>query len=79
MGQYEHHFDGFIVNKLPLLRKTKLQAVGSVNYLRAGTVDNYVEIGIGLEHILKILRVDFYTSFIGREHQAIGFKGGLGF
>ncbi len=79
MGQYEHHFDGFIINKLPLLRRSKVQAVASLNYLRANTIGHYAELGFGLEHIFKIFRADFYTSFIGREHKSIGFKVGLGF
>lgn len=79
MGQYEHHFNGFIVNKLPFLRRSKVQVVATINYLQASSVNHYSELGIGLEHILKIFRADFYTSFIGANHQSVGFKVGLGF
>lgn len=78
-GQYEHHFNGFIVNKIPLLRKTKVQTVATVNYLHANTITHYMELGIGLEHIFKILRADFFASYKGAQHEAIGFKIGLGF
>lgn len=76
---YEHHFNGFIVNKIPLLRKTKVQAVATVNYLSTPGLSNYTEWGFGLEHILKILRIDFFTSFIQHDHQRTGVKVGLGF
>lgn len=79
MGHYEHHFNGFIINKMPLLRKTKVQAVATINYLSSPHLSNYTEWGIGLEHILKILRVDFFTSYIRDDHQAYGIKVGLGF
>ena len=79
MAHYEHHFNGFIINKMPLLRKTKVQAVATINYLSSPHLSNYTEWGIGLEHILKILRVDFFTSYIKDDHQSYGIKVGLGF
>ncbi len=76
-AHYEHHFNGFIINKIPLLRKTKIQTVLSVNYLR--TSDSYWELGLGLEHIFKILRIDFYQSWIEDAQQKQGFRFGIGF
>ena len=78
-GHYEHHFNGFIFNKIPLMRKLKLQAVAGIHYLHTDTANNYWELGFGVEHIFKILRVDFYTSFLDGKSQDNGFKIGLGF
>ena len=62
-AHYNHHFNGFLWNKLPLLKKAKFQTVASVNFLTTSEI-NYAEVGIGLEHIFKFLRVDFYYSFL---------------
>ena len=74
-----HHFNGFIINKLPLVRRSKVQAVASVSYLNTITSGNYIEYGIGLEHIFKILRCGVYTSTREASHYASGFRFGLGF
>ena len=74
-----HHFNSFIINKLPLLRKTKVQTVASLSYLNTITSGHYFEYGIGLEHIFKLLRCGFYTSTRNGSHYATGFRMGLGF
>lgn len=78
-AHYEHHFNGFIINKLPLIRKTRVQAVASLNYLKTSEVNNYLEFGIGLEHIFKILRVDYYLGFLSGSRVQNGFTIGVGF
>ena len=78
-GHYEHHFNGFIINKIPLLRKTRIQAVAAANYLHTSVAGNYWELGIGLEHIFKVLRVDYYHSWLEGSHQRSGVRFGIGF
>lgn len=78
-GQYTHHFNGFLINKFPLLRKTKMQAVGSLNYIYSESNKNYIEYGFGLEHIFKILRIDYYMAYLRGEHYASGIRLGMGF
>ncbi len=78
-AHYEHHFNGFIINKAPLLRKTRVQAVAAINFLRTDLGDSYWEVGVGLEHIFKIIRVDFYNSWLAGSHQRNGFRLGIGF
>ncbi|RAU81544.1 DUF5686 and carboxypeptidase regulatory-like domain-containing protein [Pontibacter arcticus] len=78
-GHFEHHFNGFIFNKVPLFRKLKWQEVASLNYLNTKTSGNYLEVGIGIEHIFKVLRVDFVTSFQEGKKASTGLMFGLGF
>lgn len=78
-GHYVHHFNGFIFNKIPLARKSKVQAVTSVHYLHTNAINHYVEFGIGLEHIFKLLRLDYYNSILEGKHQSHGIRLGLGF
>ncbi len=76
---YEHHFNGFIFNKFPLLRKTRIQAVSTLNYLKTSELKNYLELGLGIEHIFKVLRVDYFIGFESGNNVQNGIRLGVGF
>ena len=76
---YEHHFNEFIFNKIPLVKKLNLQAVASANYLNTQTIGNYVELGAGIEHIFKFMRVDYWWAFRDAEFFSNGLRIGVGF
>ncbi|WP_242929509.1 DUF5686 and carboxypeptidase regulatory-like domain-containing protein [Pontibacter vulgaris] len=78
-GHFEHHFNGFIFNKIPLFRKLKWQEVAGLHYLHTQESNDYLELGLGIEHIFKVIRVDFVTSFQARERAQTGIRIGLGF
>ncbi|UOE35376.1 DUF5686 and carboxypeptidase regulatory-like domain-containing protein [Hymenobacter monticola] len=78
-AHYDHHFNGFFLNYVPLLRKLKWQEVASLNYLKTAQAGHYVEVGVGIEHIIKVLRVDFYTALQSGERLGTGFRIGMGF
>jgi hypothetical protein len=60
-GHLEHNFSGFITNKIPLIRKLKLQEIVDFNYLATPQLHNYYELGFGLQYLS--FRVMYGTSF----------------
>ncbi len=56
---YQHNFGGFILNKIPALRKLRLRTVVGINGLYVDENQNYTEYFIGIENIFQILRIDF--------------------
>ncbi|TAE18340.1 MAG: carboxypeptidase-like regulatory domain-containing protein [Bacteroidetes bacterium] len=78
-AHYEHHFNGFFLNGIPLIRRLKWQEVVGVNFLHTPTVGQYWELGIGIEHIFKVLRVDWVTAFQSEKRVSTGFRLGFGF
>jgi hypothetical protein len=50
-GHVEQNFSGFILNKVPLIRKLKLQEILDINYLSTPAIKNYTELGIGVQYL----------------------------
>ncbi len=61
-AHYEHHFNEFILNKVPLIRNLNWQTVASVHYLTTKAAGDYWEFGVGIEHIFKFLRIDYFRA-----------------
>ena len=75
----EQHFNGFILNKIPLVKKLKLQVVGGFHYLYEPTFGHYWEATVGIENIFKLIRVDFVAPFRESGVQDFTFRFQLGF
>ena len=75
-GHAEHHFGGFIFNKLPLIKKLKLTEVVGVNYLKTSDVHSYYEIYFGADK-LGIIRVDFALGYMQNAKVSAGFRIGV--
>lgn len=78
-AHYEHHFNEFIFNKIPYVKRLNLQAVASLNYLTTPSAGHYLEVGAGIEHIFKFLRVDYFTSIRNGNYAGSGIRVGAGF
>ncbi len=73
----EHHFNGFITNKFPLLKALKWNLVAGANILTISNGRQYVEPFVGLENIFKIIRVDYIWGFEKGTPQKTGFRIGI--
>jgi hypothetical protein len=59
----EHHFGGFFFNKIPGIRKLKLDEVLGFHFLYTPVRKEYFQVNVGLANIFKIIRVDFVAGF----------------
>ena len=59
----EHHFGGFLLNKIPGIRTLKLDEVVGFHFLYTPVRKEYYQVNVGLANILKIIRVDFVAGF----------------
>lgn len=59
----EHHFNGFIFNKIPLLKKTRWQEVVGGHALFNDKLNQYYEVNFGIERIFQILRIDYVLGY----------------
>lgn len=60
---FEHHSNGLLSNKIPLLKKWNWNFVEGANALYINPGTKYAETFIGLENIFKILRVDLVVDY----------------
>jgi hypothetical protein len=74
----EHHFNGFIFNKIPLLKKTKLQEVVGGHALFSDKLSNYYELNFGIENVFRIVRFDYVLAYGINGKVNNGFLIGLG-
>jgi hypothetical protein len=78
-GHFEHHFNGFVFNKIPLLKKLGWQTVFGSHLLYTKENKEYLEVTAGIEHIFKVGRIDFITAFQANEKTKTGFRISFGF
>jgi hypothetical protein len=72
----EHNFGGFILNKIPLLRKLRLQEIAGVHFLHTRRLNSYCEVSLGIEK-LGIIRAELFTSFADGKRSSVGFIVGI--
>jgi hypothetical protein len=73
----EHHFNGFLTNKIPLVKKLNLHLIAGANMLWTGRNDPYSELFVGLDNVLKILRFDYAWSWDKQGAQRQGIRIGI--
>ena len=59
----EHHFGGFLFNKIPGIRVLRLDEVVGFHFLYTPVRKQYFQLNVGLANIFKIIRVDFVAGF----------------
>jgi hypothetical protein len=62
MVNWQHHFEGFLLGKIPLIRRLGLKEIVRVGYLKTLELGNYAEAGFGIDNIgygiFRWIRVD---------------------
>jgi hypothetical protein len=74
----EHHFNGFIFNKIPILKKTRAQEVIGGHALFNDKLNQYYEINFGIERMFQIIRIDYVLGYGPDNNFNQGFLIGLG-
>jgi hypothetical protein len=68
MAHWQHHFEGFLLGKLPLIRKLGFKEVVRAAYLNTSDLGNYAEAGVGIDNIgyglFRFFRVDCSWQYI---------------
>jgi hypothetical protein len=72
----EQNFGGFLLNKIPFIRKLMLKEVAGVHYLYTERAGHYSEVTVGIER-LNFIRLELYTSFAEGKRGTIGFVFGI--
>ncbi|MEM6262385.1 MAG: DUF5686 family protein, partial [Bacteroidota bacterium] len=64
-GHWEHAFEGFLLNKVPGVRKLKLKEYAGLHYLIQENGNPYLELNVGLEaRIFRVLPLRFDLNFL---------------
>jgi len=76
-AHFEHNFAGLITNKLPLVRKLKLEELVGINYLTQPLKSNYTEYYFGIQRLF--LRATYGFAFDKNKQVEHGFRISYGF
>lgn len=60
----EHHFNGFIINKIPLLKKLKIQEVAGAHFLFNEKLSQYYELNFGIEKLFRFIRLEYVLGYM---------------
>lgn len=72
-----YNLEGFFFNKIPALKLLRLQEIISFHYLKNDKIDNYLEIGFGVQRLFA--RVEFVTAYSSKTKLSSGVRLRLGF
>ncbi|MGI4804995.1 MAG: DUF5686 family protein, partial [Janthinobacterium lividum] len=71
-GHYEHNFGGYFLNRLPFIRKLRLEEIVGGSFLTQRIQDNYHEFYFGIKKLL--IRFDYGFAFDGHSKIYQGFR-----
>lgn len=72
-----YHLRKFLITRIAYVRLAGITENIFVNYLATPTSNNYVELGYGLDGIVRIFRLEFAASFQQGNYLATGFRIGI--
>jgi hypothetical protein len=75
-GHAIYNLEGFFFNKIPALKLLRLQEIISLHYLKNDKINDYVEIGFGVQRLFA--RVEFVTAYGSQTKLSSGFRLRLG-
>lgn len=73
----EHHFNGFIFNAIPLVKKLKAQEVVGAHFLFNNKLNQYYEINFAIENIFGFMRIDYVLAYGLNNKVRSGFTIGI--
>lgn len=73
----EHHFQGFILGRIPLLKKLNIQEVVGAHFLTSNKIKYYYELNFGVEKIFRVIRLDYVLGYAPNSRLKQGFTFGL--
>lgn len=77
----EHHFNGFLTNKIPLFNKLRWNLVAASNLYYVNQHNNYIELSVGLENIgfqlMRFIRVDGIVGYSNFKLPVYGIRIGF--
>ena len=76
-AHFEHNFSGLLTNKVPMLRKLKLEELVGVSYLSQPIKRNYTEFYFGLQRL--IFKATYGFAYDGNKKVNHGFRLFYGF
>jgi hypothetical protein len=80
-GHFQQHFDGFLLDKIPLLRKLQFTTVLGAHFLYTEDKKDYLELSVGLDNIgwelFRFIRVDGFAQFREGKYDGVGFMIGF--
>lgn len=80
-AHWEHNFQGFFLDKVPLIRKLGWKLVAGANFLYTDERKDYMEFSLGVDNvgvgIVRLLRFDVVSSFMGGEYDGTGILFGI--
>lgn len=73
----EHHFQGLVLGRIPLIKNTSIQEFVGLHFLSSNKLDYYYELNFGLEKIFRVIRFDYVLGYSPDRHLNQGFTFGL--
>lgn len=78
---FRHNFDGYLLDKIPLLRKLGWKTVAGASFLYTDSQKEYFEFNIGLDNIgfkaFRLFRLDLVFSYDQWKHRRTGLIIGI--